>query len=304
MEAYPETSLSAPYESGVSLASTPPTRVAPHLPTSSPSALVIPKERMDHAGFTFRRHGEPESNTGLDSTFDSELQHEAVPDDSESEAYPPVLAQQHEQAMMNSFKARDLDIASERWWRSRPVAPPSSVTLLDDVLIRLQGTSSLNRGVTTSQYELIVIRDDYSKTVVNVKFGDNSEDESSTELTQSHYPPPEPYDISKLQALSHSLGPQLVSRAKAKEDEKGFKGVEGSSFVKTIIQSLGNALEPVGSTFGQLIYHCDVIHDSKGPRPEIRIKDDVRPVSVMKPILLFQLVSKRLVNSHTFFFHY
>lgn len=281
VEAYPETSLSAPYESGVSLASTPPTRVAPHLPTSSPSALVIPKERMDHAGFTFRRHGEPESNTGLDSTFDSELQHEAVPDDSESEAYPPVLAQQHEQAMMNSFKARDLDIASERWWRSRPVAPPSSVTLLDDVLIRLQGTSSLNRGVTTSQYELIVIRDDYSKTVVNVKFGDNSEDESSTELTQSHYPPPEPYDISKLQALSHSLGPQLVSRAKAKEDEKGFKGVEGSSFVKTIIQSLGNALEPVGSTFGQLIYHCDVIHDSKGPRPEIRIKDDVRPGDIV-----------------------
>jgi len=281
VEAYSETSHNAPSENGHSVACTPPTRSVPHLPTASPSALVIPEERMDHAGITFRRHGEPESNTGLDSTFDSERQHEAVPDDSESEAYPPVLAQQHEQARMNSFKARDLDIASERWWRSRPVAPPSSVTSLDDVLIRLQGTSSLNKGITISQYELIVIRDDYSKTVVNVKFGDNAEDESLTELTQSHYPPPEPYDISKLQALSHSLGPQIVSRAKAKEDEKGFKGVEGSGFVKTIIQSLGNALEPVGSTFGQVIYHCDVIHDSKGSQPEIRIKDDVRPGDIV-----------------------
>ncbi|KAH9445163.1 hypothetical protein Pst134EA_031795 [Puccinia striiformis f. sp. tritici] len=126
---------------------------------------------------------------------------------------------------MDSFKAGDLDIASERWWRSRPVAHCfASVTSLDDVLIRLQGTSSLTKGITISQYELIVIRDDYSKTIINVKFGDNPEDESLTELTQKHYPPPEPYEISKLQSISHSLGPQIVSRAKAKEDEKGFKG--------------------------------------------------------------------------------
>ncbi|PLW24517.1 hypothetical protein PCASD_07441 [Puccinia coronata f. sp. avenae] len=286
-ETHPDTLHYGPPENAEFLSRTPPTRSVPTLPIASPFALGISDESAGPPEFTLRRHGE--SGYEPEPAFESPRVNEAAADDLESEetmeAFSSAPAQHHQQQqqhnMINSFKARDLDIASERWWRSRPVAPPSSVTSLDDVLIRLQGTSSLNKGVTISQYELIVIRDDYSKTVVNVKFGDNPEDESATELTQSHFPPPEPHDVSTLQALSHSLGPQIVSRAKAKEDEKGFKGVEGPSFVKTIIQSLGNALEPVGSTFGQVIYHCDVIHDAKGSQPEIHIKDDIRPGDIV-----------------------
>jgi hypothetical protein len=291
-ETHSEDLANVPYENAELLPTTPPTRSIPKLPTASLAVSVLGSsdENMPEEPI------EPESNPGMDQALAPEQMYRAPRGDLESEqtieAGLPVPAH-HQMDRMNSFKARDLDIASERWWRLRPVAPPSSVTSLDDVLIRLQGTSSLNKGITISQYELIVIRDDYSKTVVNVKFGDNPEDESSTELTQSHYPPPEPYEIGQLQTLSHSLGPQIVSRAKDKEDEKGFKGLDGSSFVKTIIQSLGNALEPVGSTFGQVIYHCNVIHDSRGSQPEIHIKDDIRPVSIFGVLLLLPHLPKK-----------
>ncbi|KAA1088361.1 hypothetical protein PGT21_003689 [Puccinia graminis f. sp. tritici] len=285
-ENHSEDLANVPYENAELLPATPPRRSIPKLPTAplavsvlgSSDQRVVPTEYMPEEPI------EPESDPGVGQALDPEQIYRAPRGDLGSEETTemglPVPAH-HQMDRMNSFKARDLDIASERWWRLRPVAPPSSVTSLDDVLIRLQGTSSLKKGITISQYELIVIRDDYSKTVVNVKFGDNPEDESSTELTQSHYPPPEPYEIGQLQTLSHSLGPQIVSRAKDKEDEKGFKGLDGFSFVKTIIQSLGNALEPVGSTFGQVIYHCNVIHDSKGSQPEIHIKDDIRPGDIV-----------------------
>ncbi|KAI7933104.1 hypothetical protein MJO28_017820 [Puccinia striiformis f. sp. tritici] len=275
---YNETTHNAPYENTELLSRTPPKRHIPQLPTASP---VISDEGAVAAQHNLGEHGELGSDTGVDPTLDEEHMYEEPPEDLESEETGHPVPIHHQLSRMDSFKARDLDIASERWWRSRPVVPPASVTSLDDVLIRLQGTPSLTKGITISQYELIVIRDDYSKTIINVKFGDNPEDESLTELTQKHYPPPEPYEISKLQSISHSLGPQIVSRAKAKEDEKGFKGVEGSSFVKTIVQSLGNALEPVGSTFGQVIYHCNVIHDAKGSQPEIHVHDDIRPGDIL-----------------------
>ncbi|KAI8458019.1 hypothetical protein BY996DRAFT_6874961 [Phakopsora pachyrhizi] len=178
------------------------------------------------------------------------------------------------------FKARDLDLASERWWRHRPVAPPSSVSSMKDVLVRLQGSSTLQKGKSIYQYELVVIRDDYSKTIVNIKFDDN-DDESGTEMNQLHYPPPEPYDISALQELGQTLGPQIVARAKAKEDEKGFKGEEdGASLVKTIVRSLEVALEPVGQTYGEVVYKCE-IQDVKGAHPEIEVKDDIRPGDIV-----------------------
>lgn len=267
------------------LSKTPPTRSIPSLPNSAAAGATLgisyaggaPDELLTNNTF------EAEQNSGMNLDVEPELSFEKSSKgrSHQSTGSEAGLPADENMGRQKSFKARDLDIASERWWRCRPVQPPSSVTSLDDVFIRLQGTSSLVKGVTISQYELIVIRDDYSKTVVNVKFEDNPDDESSTELTQSHYHPPEPYEVSKLQSLSYTFGPQIVSRAKAKEDEKGFKGIEGSTFVKTIIQSLGNALEPVGSTFGQVIYHCNVIQDSKGSQPEIHVMDDIRPGDVV-----------------------
>lgn len=182
-----------------------------------------------------------------------------------------------------THKARDLDLASERWWRTKPVSVPSSVQSMKDVLVRLQGSSTLQKGVSTYDYELIVIRDDYSKTIVRIHFEDGG-DESATEMTQTHYPPPKPYPISTLQELNASIGPQLVARAKAKEDEKGVKFVgaeeDGKKFVGLIVKSVGAALEPVGETFGEVIYKCE-IQDFKAAHPEVDVKDDIRPGDIV-----------------------
>ncbi|KAH9824140.1 hypothetical protein DFH28DRAFT_944641 [Melampsora americana] len=182
-----------------------------------------------------------------------------------------------------THKARDLDLASERWWRTKPVSVPTSVQTMKDVLVRLQGSSTLQKGVSTYDYELIVIRDDYSKTVVRIHFEDG-EDESATEMTQTHYPPPKSYPISTLQELNASIGPQLVARAKAREDEKGVKFVgaeeDGKTFVGMIVKSVGAALEPVGETFGEVIYKCE-IQDFKAAHPEVDVKDDIKPGDIV-----------------------
>ncbi|KAG0148767.1 hypothetical protein CROQUDRAFT_131670 [Cronartium quercuum f. sp. fusiforme G11] len=181
------------------------------------------------------------------------------------------------------YKARDLDLASERWWRTKPVSLPTSVQRMTDVLARIQGSSTLTKGVPTYQYELVVIRDDYSKTVVRIYF-EEGEGESETEMAQTHYPPPVPYPIATLQELSASIGPQLVARAKAREDEKGVKfsasEENGKLFVGTIVKSVAIALEPVGETFGEVIYKCE-IQDFKGAHPEIDVKDDIRPGDIV-----------------------
>lgn len=274
----------------------------PPIPAHRPSVPYDPSKETDNV-MRPSSFDSPRSNDQQLSMSEGDAPQPASPGmlrtDSHTQAEDTARTASHG-SPKSSFKARDLDLASERWWRTKPVSLPSSVRNMKDVLVRLQGSSTLQKGISTYHYELIVIRDDYSKTTARIHFQEG-DDESSTEMTQTHYPPPV-YSISALQDLSAAIGPQILARAKAKEDEKGVKFVgseeDGKAFVKMILDSVGIALEPVGQTFGEVIYKCE-IQDLKAAHPEIDVKDDIRPVRTTHMV---QLTLLRCIGYNLFCF--
>lgn len=177
------------------------------------------------------------------------------------------------------FKARDLDLASERWWRARPIAPPSSILSRPDVLTHLTGSSSLQQGITQYQYRLVVMHPDFSKTVASVSFQDGDDSESATQMHQEHFPPPQPYSASTLQQLGQAIGQTLAAQAKSKEGDKQFRvpNDDSKAFVRYILSTHEEALPPIGNTYGQIIFSFNR-QDVKGAQPETWSTEAIRPV--------------------------
>lgn len=180
------------------------------------------------------------------------------------------IAAQREAAPRSS---RDLDLMpSSRWWRhGLPVKLPPTLMRPDAspiITTQDQGQQHIIR--------IELIFEDYSATVVEVRYEDDDAMEEATQLSQHHTFSPRRPSTAELQSWSQRYGTPLAKQAISALQAKSAVG-NGSSkdFISALVASMDEVLPPVGSSFGSIILAQAATTPVDVGADEIRVGDIV-----------------------------
>ena len=151
--------------------------------------------------------------------------------------------------------------------------PPPSLQNRNDVRYEIESSTSTKRGgKTTVSKDVYVLYMDYSQSTINAMF--DPQEPSHAVLEQRHERPPPPLRQDQLEDAAKHFSSRIAESAAAKINATVGDG-SAHSFIYELIQSLSDALLPVGTrAYGALVY-SNLANASTQQFDEIRAGDIV-----------------------------
>ncbi|KAI1763753.1 hypothetical protein GGR53DRAFT_496389 [Hypoxylon sp. FL1150] len=170
-------------------------------------------------------------------------------------------------SMETGYVANDIDLASHTlWWQSSGL-PPVFQGRRD---IYSETDESTTGTIVTK--EVFILFQDYSRTVVTVRF--NKQNPADVELEQRHEPPPRTLRQDELEEAYERFGRSLASAAAAKKDTVVGDG-SSQDLVLELLKPLKDALLPVGTrAYGALVY-------ANMANASTQLNDQIRPGDII-----------------------
>ncbi|KAI0206362.1 hypothetical protein F4808DRAFT_117247 [Astrocystis sublimbata] len=170
------------------------------------------------------------------------------------------------------FMANEVDLASHTQWWLQPQGVPPIFQGRKDVYTESNESSSTEDGRNFVTKELSTLFQDYSQTVITVRFDPN--DPSQTEMDQRHEPPPRTLRQDELEEAYERFGRQLAQAATSKKDSIVGDGTP-QAFVHELLRPLKEALLPVGTrAYGALVY-------ANLANAATQLNDEIRPGDII-----------------------
>ncbi|KAI2628349.1 hypothetical protein GGS21DRAFT_527550 [Xylaria nigripes] len=178
----------------------------------------------------------------------------------------------HSISMESAFMANELDLASHtQWWLSRHGLPPVFQGR-KDIYTEFNELTSTEEGKTFVTKTVLVLFQDYSQTVITVRF--NPQDPSQTALEQQHEPSPRSLRQDELEEAYESFGRRLAHSAASKKDAIVGDGTP-HALVHELLRPLKEALLPVGTrAYGALVY-------ANLANASTQLNDEIRPGDII-----------------------
>lgn len=125
--------------------------------------------------------------------------------------------------------------------------------------------------------------DDLSKTTVTISFTDDDLAETTTSISQTHFPPPPLPTSAQLQTFSTSLGAQFFAAAHSKLSDKAASRTTADALVAACFARATDPLPPIANSYGIPIYALRIpIEGGSKARPVVgRDLDEPRAGDVL-----------------------
>ncbi|KAF2138066.1 uncharacterized protein K452DRAFT_256893 [Aplosporella prunicola CBS 121167] len=167
--------------------------------------------------------------------------------------------------------ANDVDLGAGSQWWSQPNTPPPVFQNRKDVLYEIEESSTSKRGgKKTIQKDVYVLFQDYSQTIVTVRFDARNPEDVS--LEQRHEPPPPKLRQDQLEDAYEQFGRRISNDVNAKQNTTVGDG-SPQALVHELVAPLPQALLPIGTrAYGALVY-ANLANASVQQHDEIRPGD-------------------------------
>jgi myosin tail region-interacting protein MTI1 len=156
-------------------------------------------------------------------------------------------------SMESGFIANDLDLAKQSgWWKQANQVPPV-LQGRRDVYFESEESTSTNRGAKTIITRTVyVLFQDYSQTILTVRF--DPYDPSDVELEQRQEPPPRTLRQDQLEQSYDRFGRQISDIVTSKKDTVVADG-SPQGLIHDLLRPYKDALAPIGTrAYGALVY--------------------------------------------------
>lgn len=156
-------------------------------------------------------------------------------------------------SMESGFVANDIDLAPQsKWWLQSKGLPPQ-LQGRKDIFFESDESQSTQRGAkTTVTRDIYVLFQDYSQTVITVRF--DPQDANDVHLEQRHESPPRSLRQDQLEESYERFGRLISEAVSAKKDTVIGDGTP-QGLVYELLKPFKDALLPVGSrAYGALVY--------------------------------------------------
>ncbi|KAK4236038.1 myosin tail region-interacting protein MTI1 [Achaetomium macrosporum] len=178
-------------------------------------------------------------------------------------------------SMESGFVANDIDLASQSGWWLQPNGLPPQLHGRKDIFFESEESSSADPhqgGKTIVTRDIYVLFQDYSQTVITVRF--NPHDPSDVHLEQCHKSPPRSLRQDQLEQSYERFGRAIGEAAAARKDTVVGDGTP-HALVYELLRPFQDALLPVGTrAYGALVY-SNLANASTTQNDEIRPGDIV-----------------------------
>jgi hypothetical protein len=166
-----------------------------------------------------------------------------------------------------------VDLGKSTHWWAQENTPPPVFQNRQDVLFETEESSTSKRGgKTTISKTVYVLFQDYSQTVVEVRYDSKMTDD--VHLEQRHEPPPQKLRQDQLEDAHGKLGARIASDVAGKQNTVVGDGAP-QTLILELLAPLQAALHPVGTrAFGALVY-ANLANASVQQYDEIRAGDIV-----------------------------
>ena len=173
--------------------------------------------------------------------------------------------------MESGFVANDIDLASQTGWWLQPNSLPPQLQGRKDIFFESEDSQSSKRGgKTTITRDIYVLFQDYSQTVITVRF--DPQDSTDVHLEQRHEAPPRTLRQDQLEQSYERFGRTISEGATSKKDTVVGDGTP-QALVLELLKPLKDALLPVGTrAYGALVY-SNLANASTTQNDEIRPGD-------------------------------
>lgn len=152
------------------------------------------------------------------------------------------------------YIANDVALAEGTLWWSAPKGLPPAFQGRRDILFEFKETSSSSSRASpaTISKELFVLFQDYSQTIITVRF--NPRDPKDAKLEQRHELPPKNLRADQLEQASERFGSRIIEAVATKQGTVVGSGTP-ESLIHELLKPFPDALLPVGTrAYGALIY--------------------------------------------------
>lgn len=156
-------------------------------------------------------------------------------------------------SLESGFVANDIDLAPQSGWWLQPKGLPPQLQGRKDIFFESDESQSTQRGVkTTVTRDLYILFQDYSQTVITVRF--DPQDANDVHLEQRHESPPRSLRQDQLEESYERFGRPISEAVTAKKDTVVGDGTP-QGLVFELLKPFKDALRPVGTrAYGALVY--------------------------------------------------
>jgi myosin tail region-interacting protein MTI1 len=156
-------------------------------------------------------------------------------------------------SMDSGFVANDVDLGQgSLWWTQQNSTPPVFQGRKDILYETEESTSTKRGGKSTATRDLYVLFQDYSQTVITVRYDPTNPADAS--LEQRHEPPPSRLRQDQLEASYERFGRRISEAVATKKDTVVSDGTP-QALVTELLKPFPDALLPVGTrAYGALVY--------------------------------------------------
>lgn len=170
-------------------------------------------------------------------------------------------------SMETGHVANEVDLARHtQWWRSSNL-PPVFQGRQD-----IRSESDESTSGTTVTKEVYILFQDYSQTVITVRF--DTQNASDVQLEQRHESPPRSLRQDQLEGAYERFGRSIASAVASRKDSVVGDG-SSPALVLELLKPLKDALLPVGTRgFGALVY-------SNLANASTQLNDEIRPGDII-----------------------
>ncbi|KAB5577917.1 hypothetical protein GE09DRAFT_1087803 [Coniochaeta sp. 2T2.1] len=174
-------------------------------------------------------------------------------------------------SMESGFVANELDLAgSSGWWLKPDSLPPQLQGRKDIYFESDESTSSNPRGKTIITRDIYVLYQDYSQTVITVRF--DPHDATDVDLSQRHEAPPRTLRQDQLEQSYERFGRAIGDSVPSKQNTVIGDGTP-QALIYDLLRPHRDALLPVGTrAYGALVY-SNLANASTTQNDEIRPGD-------------------------------
>ena len=173
-------------------------------------------------------------------------------------------------SMDSGYVANDLDLASHTGWWLQPNGLPPQLHGRKDIFSESEESTSTDHGKTVITRDIYILYQDYSQTIITVRF--NPHDQSDVQLEQRHEAPPRPPRQDQLEQAYDRFGRTIADAAAARKDTVVGDGTP-HALIYDLLRPLRDALLPVGNrAYGALVY-ANLANASTLQNDEIRPGD-------------------------------
>ncbi|KAK8118989.1 uncharacterized protein PG998_003615 [Apiospora kogelbergensis] len=174
-------------------------------------------------------------------------------------------------SMESGYVADEVDLAEHtNWWLQPKGIPPVFQGRKDVFFESDESTSSTQGGMTEVTKEIYVLFQDYSQTIITVRF--DPQNPADTQLDQRHEPPPRSLRQDQLEQAYERYGQQIANAVPSKKDTVVGDGTP-QGLVFELLKPFNDVLQPVGTrAYGALVY-ANIANASTQMHDEIRPGD-------------------------------